>query len=709
MHQTSESFNESILQNGRTFSTKIVVDDTELSGIISAKLTSRSCSSNCFTVGGAVSASVDIEIWKSAVQLKNKEFDLYFGLAIGEETEWVPMGKFTATDTQDDDGILKFTAYDRIWAKMGGTYIFSELTYPADGKTVLQEISEKTGVPIRIDDLPDGIMIPQRELSTETVIDEDGNETVSTTYSAPFDGYSCREALGYLAQFYGRFAVANRTGTVELRWYKQTSYELKADRYYDDLAKEEQKFSVGTVTCNVGSSVLSTGSGADYVHLENPVMTQERLQAIYQQIAELEFLPSRLSFYGDPRIDLGDVVNLYDKSGNLIQVPLMYVMHDFDGGLLTRIQSYGGTESEASQAKGPLAQALDRVYTDLSLIKELIADKASINYLIANYLKASEADIRYAKMGKIEGENGWIDLAKGIFNYGDNLIWDGEKLIVLGTLYGEEGVIGGWHIADNCLYVDSPNGDSRIVLQNVGWKILQTTEYSAFTKDENGTRTNCAVIRGTNGYTIIPQADGQLTFFSEFPADPGRYSIVIVSTHDGVPHLSARSTDPEIEGPDWGFEDPSIVVDLEKSHKIWDYYDIVLDGDEAIGPFMFWANIKSVTAGEVIELRVTITKDGETYESGDGDNVSSGVPNNYVLSRKIEEAGKITFPFHIDYDGLIYTEKDIYEHGEKLSERYMLKSEKPKIEGVTLEGDKTFEELNLQGISNSELEEILKL
>ena len=110
------------------------------------------------------------------------------------------------------------------------------------------------------------------------------------------------------------------TGTVELRWYKQISYELpRRIWYYDDLAKEEQKFSVGTVTCNVGSSVLSTGSGADYVHLENPVMTQERLQAIYQQIAELEFLPSRLSFYGDPRIDLGDVVNLCDKSGSLIQ------------------------------------------------------------------------------------------------------------------------------------------------------------------------------------------------------------------------------------------------------------------------------------------------------------------------------------------------------------------------------------------------------
>ena len=34
---------------------------------------------------------------------------------------------------------------------------------------------------------------------------------------------------------------------------------------------------------------------------------------------------------------------------------------------------------------------------------------------------------------------------------------------------------------------------------------------------------------------------------------------------------------------------------------------------------------------------------------------------------------------------------------------------KPKIEGVTLVGDKTYEELNLQRLTNSELEEILQV
>ena len=34
---------------------------------------------------------------------------------------------------------------------------------------------------------------------------------------------------------------------------------------------------------------------------------------------------------------------------------------------------------------------------------------------------------------------------------------------------------------------------------------------------------------------------------------------------------------------------------------------------------------------------------------------------------------------------------------------------KPSIEGVTLEGDKTFEELNLQSLTNTELENMLTL
>lgn len=58
-------------------------------------------------------------------------------------------------------------------------------------------------------------------------------------------------------------------------------------------------------------------------------------------------------------------------------------MQDYDGGLLTQAQSFGRTETETEATKGPTAQKLDRVYTDLFLVKELVGNKASFDYVHA--------------------------------------------------------------------------------------------------------------------------------------------------------------------------------------------------------------------------------------------------------------------------------------------------------------------------------------
>ena len=113
------------------------------------------------------------------------------------------------------------------------------------------------------------------------------------------------------------------------------------------------------------------------MQLENPVMTQERLAAVYQQIKGLEFLPASVSFLGDPRIDVGDIITVTDKAGNAVKIPVMSLVQDYDGGLLTEVQSFGKVESESSQNKGPTDQKIDRLYKDLFLVKELVGEKAS--------------------------------------------------------------------------------------------------------------------------------------------------------------------------------------------------------------------------------------------------------------------------------------------------------------------------------------------
>ena len=400
MYQASTQYNTAIHEDGRTFRAKITIGTEEITdGFRSIKQSARSCGGDYITIGGAVSSCVEVEMWAPSVPLKNQEFDLSIGLVAEGETEWVPMGKFTTTDPKDNDGILTFTAYDRIWSRMSGAY-FSELTYPADGKAALAEMAAKTGVPIKTDNLPDGVMIPKREVVSEATVDEEGNETTNITYTTPFDGYTYREALGYIAQFYGKIATANRSGEVELRWYTETDCELRANQYYDDLIKSEQIFSVNSIVCQVGNSTLKVGTGVESIGIENPVMTQERLQAVYDQVKDLQYLPASLSFFGDPRLDLCDIVKVYDKAGNLIRLPVMRLAQDFDGGLITQLQSFGGAEQESAQQKGPTAQALDRTYSELFLVKELIGNKASFDYVKANCADIDFANIDTANINK---------------------------------------------------------------------------------------------------------------------------------------------------------------------------------------------------------------------------------------------------------------------------------------------------------------------
>lgn len=381
MYKTSEKFKNAVYGDSRTFLAK-VSDGTHSSSeeILSLKQASRSVAGDCISVGGAVSSYVEIKMWDPGFTLGGTELEISISMVIDSEPEWVPLGLFTAQKPKSDSGVVTFTAYDRIQTRMSGAFV-SELTYPCDGKAVLAEMAKKTGVPIITINLPDGVMIPKRAVSTDSIVDESGNPVTDTKYVTPFDGYTYREALSYIAQFYGMFATMDRAGNVVFRWYTAADCSISADRYYDDLILGESVFTVEKIICQAGNDTLSAGEGTACMQLENPVMTQERLAAVYQQIKGLEFLPASVSFLGDPRIDVGDIITVTDKTGNVVKIPVMSLVQDYDGGLLSEVQSFGKVESESSQNKGPTDQKIDRLYKDLFLVKELVGEKASFGYV----------------------------------------------------------------------------------------------------------------------------------------------------------------------------------------------------------------------------------------------------------------------------------------------------------------------------------------
>lgn len=414
MYTTTDVFNNAILGDNRKFLAKIRVGETEITeGIISIKHMMQSCSTTNITVGGAVSSYVEIEMWKPEVQLQGTEIEVSIGVYVSEESiEWVPLGLFSVQQNENDDGLLKFTAYDRIKSKLSYAY-FSDLTYPVDGIQVLKEISRKTGVPIDTTGLPSGVMISQRTVITENGVDENGNSISKITSENPFNGYSYREALGYIAMLYCKFAVADRDGTIRFKWYTDVDYDINTDMYYDDLKVPENEFSVGQISCSGYNATFSVGTGEENIKLENPVMTQERLEYIYNQIKGFHFLPASVSFIGDMRLDTGDIVTVNAKDGSVVKIPVMSVSQEYDGGLMSEIRSYGGS-TETTQTKSPILERLDRAYTELFLVKQIIGKKADFEYVHSikgefDDLSAKQAQFESATATNFKAVNARID------------------------------------------------------------------------------------------------------------------------------------------------------------------------------------------------------------------------------------------------------------------------------------------------------------
>ena len=404
---TSELFNELIKAPSRTFKARLVGEtETIDKGFRTLKVNLLSNENkNTLSIGGITASELEVEIDGLSGVVTGKEYNVQIGLLTDFENkvyEWVSIGKFTAQKPTTRAYTTKFTAYDRFVSKLGGLYK-SSLTYPASGKAILDEISALSGVPIKTDGIT-ALNFPMR-----TVLGDNGE----TTQVNPFDGFTYRETIGYIAMAYGKFATVNRNGEVELRWYTDNGYRIEKNMSYDDIEVAQTEFSVdylNVIVNNDRNNPIQKGEGVTGVTVGSPIFTEEMLNYAYGQISGFKYLPTTLSFKGDPRIDLGDIVTVVKSDGAEIKVPIMSLDFDFDGGLVCKVGSYGDTEqSNNTYASNPNSQRYNRLYTDILLLNQAIANKVTAEYVEARYvstanLDAIQADITQAVIRDLETE-----------------------------------------------------------------------------------------------------------------------------------------------------------------------------------------------------------------------------------------------------------------------------------------------------------------
>lgn len=398
MYQASKKFGDAIAGSNRKFNTRLLENKKVL--VESVKNFTITSGAEEITIGSAVASYVQATIENKGIALSGKEVSLEIGVEVDGEMEYIPMGLYTIQNPKIESNKVTFTAYDRLASRCNGAY-YSKLAYPVDAVDILAEISTMTGVAIDTSTLQRGIQINQRAIIEEGDYDEETDESeVITTYVNPFDGYTYKETIGFIAGLFGKFAICGRTGMIEFRWYQDISYEIPSNIFYNDLQETEESFSIKRLICDNSDQTLSSGSGATGISMQNPVMTQSILDSVYNAVKGLIFTPAALRFIGDTRLDIGDIVTAVKNDCTKFTIPIISLITSYDGGLMQTIASYGNTaEEDDSDTKGPITEMAERVEYELAFVKKLMVDNlTATNATIKNL----SGDVLKFKTGEFE-------------------------------------------------------------------------------------------------------------------------------------------------------------------------------------------------------------------------------------------------------------------------------------------------------------------
>lgn len=374
--QISDEMKKMLEADARTFLMKLQSDTFEITSGFRKIVYQGGSSGEGLAIGTTVSASVEITMEKTEHLLTGKEFSFYLGMNVEEKEEYIPLGIFKAQKPTATDWDITVKAYDRMY-DAEKTYT-SSLHYPTDTQKVMQEIEKLLGI---------------RFVTKITPIQlkKTGDSDV------PFAGYTIREAIGYVAGLYGKFAIFNRAGQLEFRWYER-GMEIPLKKMFS-FERNEQDYEVQKV---VGSSDSNTsytaGSGNHGISYSNPFLTQEIVNQIYSSKHGFSYRGGTVTFLGDCRIDPWDMLQCSDLQGNVYKIPAMQITHEIDGGLTTTIAAKAEEEDVEDSFSGPATKAMERTFAELLLVNKLVATKASIEYLEANYIKADELDVVQANI-----------------------------------------------------------------------------------------------------------------------------------------------------------------------------------------------------------------------------------------------------------------------------------------------------------------------
>ena len=350
-------------------------------------------SGTSYTFGGAYVAGLTVEI-KELVEglMEMMPATAEIGIVVNGKVEYKPLGQFFITDIELDRNAnsTKLKLQDG-FCRLNGEYK-SKLGYRAQLRDVYSEICQSCNIQTTPTNIP-----------IDMIVRSQLNET------------SYREAIKYVAQMIGSYAIFNRYGQLEMRKIAKKSYRVTRDNYImGGFKRKEVMFRLNGIECELdGESKLSVGSSnGNVAKMKNPMMTQEYLENLFDRVKGFQFYPYSLNFQGDPCLEVGDWIEVEYAEGEYFQAPILVEKLSYDGGLSSEISANTlGVSDVIYQYKSPLARKV-----------EYLEGRLSADGLTQVYSGLDEPNHEHLKKGDTWFKPNGTDI--------DILMWDGEKWVV---------------------------------------------------------------------------------------------------------------------------------------------------------------------------------------------------------------------------------------------------------------------------------------
>lgn len=350
MLEQSKEYLAAVKSPQRQVNAKFTLNNRVFGGTKLAKLDYDQAivSGTSYTFGGAYVARLTMKIKELVEGIQEMmPATAEIGISVDGAMEYNPIGQFFVTDIELDRNTnsTKLKLQDG-FCKLNGEYQ-SRLSYPTTARAVFSEICQICNISTMPMNIPDTIIL--------------GTKLEKTSY---------REAIKYIAQLVGSYAIFNRKGQLEFRNIQKLSYRVNRDNYVmGGFKRKEIQFRLNGIECEVSNNqklITGTSSG-NVAKLNNPWMTQMYLDELFSKVQGFQFYPYSLNFQGDPCLDVGDWIEVEYAKGEYFQAPILVQKISFDGGLSSEISANTlGVSDVVYQYKSPLARKVEFIEGRLS-------------------------------------------------------------------------------------------------------------------------------------------------------------------------------------------------------------------------------------------------------------------------------------------------------------------------------------------------------